>query len=210
MLRLPKKSLGNLVKKDVQRCRIRSLTEFLPLVGCAILDKTEGLSNNDISTENRVFLNAAIRFLQIHYSQGEFNLADLMSFNPKEKEKIETFIDKLRNCEIPNCPEDTNWKIHCTEFRNAVNNFRKESKTGLITDFLAYQKQIKSIDDIEENDDQITLMTLHTAKGTEYPIVIIIGMEEDTSQMGEEETPAILCRYDPSTERTLLYFYFRS
>ena len=182
-----KKVFGELVKKDFQRCRIISLTEFLPLVGCAILDKTEGLSNNDISTENRVFLNAAIRFLQIRDSQGEFNLADLTSFNPKEKEKIETFIDKLRNREGSDFPEDTNWKIHCAEFRKAVNDFKKESKTGLVTDFLAYQKQIKSIDDIEENDDQLTLMTLHTSKGTEYPIVIIIGMKEDTSQMDEEE-----------------------
>ena len=182
-----KKVFGELVKKDFQRCRIISLTEFLPLVGCAILEKTEGLSNNDISTETRVFLNAAIRFLQTHDPQGEFNLVDLMSFKPREKEKIETFIDKLRNCEVPDGPEDTNWKIHCTEFRNAVNDFKKESKTELITDFLAYQKQMKSIDDIEENDDQLTLMTLHTSKGTEYPIVIIIGMKEDTSQMGEEE-----------------------
>ena len=183
-----KKVFEELVKKDLQRCRTISLTEFLPFVGCAILDKTERLSNNDISTENRVFLNAATRFVQTHDSQRESNLTNLMSVKLGVKEKIETFIDKLRSREVSDSPEDTTWKIHCAEFRKAVNDFKTESKTGLVTDFLDYQKQqIKSIDDIEENDDQLTLMTLHTSKGTEYPIVIIIGMEEDTSQMDEEE-----------------------
>ena len=181
------KVFRELAKKDSQRRRISSLTELLPFVGYAILDKTEGLSNNETSTENRVFLNAATRFVQIHYSQGESNLANSMPFKSREKEKIETFINKLRNREVSDFPEDTNWKIHCAEFRNAVNDFKKESKTGLVTDFLTYHKQIKNIDDIEEDDDQLTLMTLHASKGTEYPIVIIIGMEEDTSQMEEEE-----------------------
>ena len=182
-----KKVFKELVKEDFQRCRMRSLTEVLPFVGCAILEKTEGLSTNETLAETRAFLNAATRFVQTHHPQGEFTLANLMPLESREKEKVEAFIDKLRNRKIPDYPEDVNWKIHSTEFRNMVNDFKKESKTKLVTDFLNYQKQIKSIDDIEDENEQLTLMTLHAAKGTEFPIVIIIGMEEDTSQMEKEE-----------------------
>ena len=182
-----KKVFKELVKEDFQRRRMRSLTEVLPFVGCAILEKTEGLSTSETLTETRAFLNAATRFVQTHHLQDELTLVNPMLLKSREKEKIEMFIEKLRSSKIPDSPEDINWKIHSTEFRNTVNEFKKDSKTKSGTDFLNYHKQIKSIDDIEDENKQLTLMTLHAAKGTEFPIVIIIGMEEETSQMEEEE-----------------------
>ena len=67
---------------------------------------------------------------------------------------------------------------------------------------------MKSMDETE----QLTLMTLHAAKGTEFPIVIIIGMEEGSFPMWkqnitetelEEERRRLLCRYDTRTKPTL-------
>jgi len=110
----------------------------------------------------------------------------------------------LQGTTIPDFPEDTNWKIHCTDLRNTVNIFKQRSKTEEVTDFLAYQDQVKSIDDIEEENEQVTLMTLHTAKGTEFPIVIIIGMGEDTSNMKEEERRLFYVGMTRAKER--LYF----
>ena len=180
------KIFKELTKNDFQRCCLRSLTEFLPFIGCAILDKTQELCNNEL-TETGAFLNAARRFVQTCYTQGEFTFKNLMPLESRDKEKIVAFIDELRGTTIPDFPEDTNWKIHCTDLRNTVNTFKQRSKTEEVTGFLAYQDQVKSIDDIEEENEQVTLMTLHAAKGTEFPIVIIIGMGEDTSNMKEEE-----------------------
>ena len=39
---------------------------------------------------------------------------------------------------------------------------------------------INSADEVEVEEDKITLMTLHTAKGTEFPVVIIMGLEQGT------------------------------
>ena len=44
--------------------------------------------------------------------------------------------------------------------------------------FLDFQKLLTNYDEIDDDAEQITLMTLHAAKGTEFPVVIIIGMEE--------------------------------
>ena len=49
-----------------------------------------------------------------------------------------------------------------------------------LTHFLDYQKLINSADEVEVETDKITLMTLHAAKGTEFPCRIIIGMEDGT------------------------------
>ena len=181
------KVFKKLIKEDFRKREMKLLAELLPFVGCAILEKTSGLSNIDTLTETNIFLNAATRFIQSNYKRDEFNLVETIPIKQEEKEQVTTFIDELQRREIPDSPEDINWKIHCTEFRNTVNRFKDKSKTELVSDFLNHQKQIKSIDDIEDESEQLTLMTLHAAKGTEFPIVIIIGMDEDTSQMEEEE-----------------------
>jgi DNA helicase-2/ATP-dependent DNA helicase PcrA len=47
-----------------------------------------------------------------------------------------------------------------------------------LTEFLADQSLVSDLDDLSEDADAVTLLTLHAAKGLEYPIVFITGMEE--------------------------------
>ena len=66
------------------------------------------------------------------------------------------------------------------KFLNGVLNFETTSVERQLTDFLDYQKLINSADEMEVESDKITLMTLHAAKGTEFRVAIIVGMEEGT------------------------------
>lgn len=47
-----------------------------------------------------------------------------------------------------------------------------------MTDFLGTTALMSDLDDFEEGDGAVTLMTLHAAKGLEFPVVFLIGMEE--------------------------------
>lgn len=47
-----------------------------------------------------------------------------------------------------------------------------------LEDFLAHISLVADIDDTEEVGDRIVMMTLHSAKGLEFPVVFIAGMEE--------------------------------
>ena len=47
-----------------------------------------------------------------------------------------------------------------------------------MTDFLGSTALMSDLDDFEEGDGAVTLMTLHAAKGLEFPVVFLIGMEE--------------------------------
>ena len=64
------------------------------------------------------------------------------------------------------------------EFKSITASF--EARTGSVNlgDFLDEISLVADISEHEENDDVITLMTLHSAKGLEFPIVFITGMEE--------------------------------
>ncbi|GGF26282.1 ATP-dependent DNA helicase PcrA [Halobacillus andaensis] len=68
------------------------------------------------------------------------------------------------------------------EFKSVTKNFEDtaEDKTliAFLTD-LALIADIDSMNDDPASDDTVTLMTLHSAKGLEFPVVFLIGMEEN-------------------------------
>ena len=47
-----------------------------------------------------------------------------------------------------------------------------------LSDFLAEVSLLSDQDDLTNNDDQVALMTLHAAKGLEFPVVFLVGMED--------------------------------
>ena len=64
------------------------------------------------------------------------------------------------------------------EFKTITKNF--EEKNGIISlaDFLAEISLVSDIEEHKNNNDVITLMTVHSAKGLEFDYVFIIGLEE--------------------------------
>ena len=71
------------------------------------------------------------------------------------------------------------------ELLNAVIEWQEESGGG-ISEFLDEASLMASVDDRavkavneEVTDDSVTLMTLHNAKGLEFPVVFLVGMEEN-------------------------------
>ena len=47
-----------------------------------------------------------------------------------------------------------------------------------LAEFLESISLTSDIDNMEESEDTVTLMTLHSAKGLEFPVVFLVGMEE--------------------------------
>jgi len=52
------------------------------------------------------------------------------------------------------------------------------AEVGTLADFLTEVSLVADTEEVDEDDSNVTLMTLHTAKGLEYPVVFITGMEE--------------------------------
>ncbi len=64
------------------------------------------------------------------------------------------------------------------EILNLAVEFEKEEKNTNIHDFLDWITLASGVDRFSEKADNVTLMTLHCAKGLEFPVVFVIGMEE--------------------------------
>lgn len=170
-----------LIKEDLRRREVKSLPELLPLVGIGILAAQQRESGSGIEEGMveglRPLYRAAVRYVQAHRPELDWLDADL---HPTEKQSVQALIDTLTETEIEESPEDRDWEARRARFMNGVLHFETTSVERYLTDFLDYQKLINSVDEIEVEADKVTLMTLHTAKGTEFRVVIIVGMEEGT------------------------------
>jgi DNA polymerase III epsilon subunit-like protein len=191
-----------LIKIDAYKREVKSLTELLPLVGLGILAKTEASQREvsgtkDTLTETDVYLNAAKRFVQTH----NLVLPDRLPLEAAEAAEATAYTEELRDTAVPEFREDVEWRQRRVQFMNAVVQFESVSDEHQLTNFLDYQKLLTNIDELDGKTEQLTLMTLHAAKGTEFPIVIILGMEEGSFPMWQQN----ITESDIEEERRLFY-----
>ncbi len=66
------------------------------------------------------------------------------------------------------------------ELDNAITQFVKErGDEGTLTSFLEEMALVSDVDSLDQEQNSVTLMTLHISKGLEYPFVFVVGLEEN-------------------------------
>ena len=153
-----------LIKIDAYKREVKSLTELLPLVGIGILAKTGASATKETLTETDAFLNAAKRVVQMH----DPKLPDRFPLEAAEAEQATAYMEELQDVPPPEFPEDLAWRQRRIQFMNAVLHFESMSDTNRLTDFLDYQKLLTNVDELDDTTEQLTLMTLHAAKGQNF------------------------------------------
>lgn len=155
-------------------------------IGKTSLDKIEEISNNsgvpmyeiiehaDQFGLNRVFLNSR-EFVntieELRTKKDNMKISDLI----KETLKKSGYTKALEN---ENTIEAENRIENLDEFLTVAIEFEDESADNKLSDFLEGITLSSDIDNMEETEETVTLMTLHSAKGLEFPVVFLVGMEE--------------------------------
>ncbi|HEY9651891.1 MAG TPA: 3'-5' exonuclease, partial [Coleofasciculaceae cyanobacterium] len=65
-----------------------------------------------------------------------------------------------------------------SELYNAVLQFQEENEDTTLEGFLANASLASDLDDLKDGQKTVSLMTLHSAKGLEFPVVFLVGMEQ--------------------------------
>lgn len=87
------------------------------------------------------------------------------------------------------------------EFIGVASEFENQMIENTLTDFLDSIALIADVDSLEETNETVTLMTMHNAKGLEYQVIFLCGMEEGLfpSKRSLDETSGV------EEERRLCY-----
>ncbi len=74
--------------------------------------------------------------------------------------------------------EDIDRLDYLMEFKSITEEYQNNTGSVNLSDFLEEISLIADISEHKEDDDSITLMTLHSAKGLEFKVVFMVGMED--------------------------------
>ena len=113
-------------------------------------------------------------------------------FKTAYKDQNTTFIttDLLLDIDLRNYYENQNTQeaferwANVEELINSIADFQDNREEGSLREFLEEVSLLTDIDRWNEADEAVTLMTIHSAKGLEFPVVMVTGLEEGLFPLG--------------------------
>ena len=155
-------------------------------IGKTSLDRIEELANNEgismykiikdaqqyglnrIYLKSRDFINV---IEELRQKQKDLTISELIKLTLKKTGYMQALKDE-KTIEAENRIENLD------EFLTVAIEFEEQFAENTLADFLEGITLSSDLDNMEETEDSVTLMTLHSAKGLEFPVVFLVGMEE--------------------------------
>lgn len=152
--------------------------------------------NAGIKTKLRNFLNMIKSFRVIAKKQNAFNLT-------KEVIKKSGLVQELKK---DGTPEGIARLENIEELLNGIQDFVEGQEEiadarGTVDEFIEDVSLITDLDQDKDDSERVALMTVHLAKGLEFPYVYIVGLEEDLFPSAMN----LNSRSDLEEERRLFY-----
>ena len=155
-------------------------------IGKTSLDKIAQIAEENNMSMYQVIKNAEVYGLnRVYLNSREFIDCMESIIAKKDELTISELVKKIlkdtgytRALENENTIEAENRIANLEEFLNVAVEFEEESADNGLSDFLEGITLSSDLDNMEEAEESVTLMTLHSAKGLEFPVVFLVGMEE--------------------------------
>lgn len=157
-------------------------------IGDASLSKIQAYAAaNNVSLFEAVSNAAAIDGLSSRFVSKLDDLAGIIFelMNLANEAPVEDLIDRvlrdtgyLEELENERTPQAQSRIDNLHELISVAQEFAASEEENNLENFLAHVALVSDIDDTELGEDAITLMTLHSSKGLEFPVVFLVGMEE--------------------------------
>ncbi|MEI3359974.1 MAG: DNA helicase PcrA [Clostridia bacterium] len=165
------KRIINEPKRGIGKTSIEQIQEISDKTGNSMYEIIRNAQEYGLT---RVFSNSRDFIEQIEYlksKKDELKISDLI----KETLNKTGYTKALEN---ENSVEAETRIENLEEFLTVAIEFEEESADNTLAEFLENITLSSDIDGMEDQDNSITLMTLHSAKGLEFPVVFLVGMEE--------------------------------
>ena len=164
IINVPKRAIGDTTVNELAR---HAAQEEMPLL-TACMDMPESL-------------NARARKSVEKFSELMMSLT-MMQETMKLTELVQYVIDTV-GLESQYTKEDNDENRsrveNIREFVGAVKEFEEKADNPTLTDYLENVSLVSDLDEMGDDGGAVTMMTLHSAKGLEFPNVFMVGMEEN-------------------------------
>lgn len=165
------KRIINEPKRGIGKTSIDNIQEISEKTGLSMFDIIKHAEEYGL---NRVKANATEFVQVIEELRGKL---DELSISELIKETLNK-TGYVKALEQENTTEAETRIQNLEEFLTVAIEFEEEEAENTLGDFLEGITLSSDIDSVEDTEDSVTLMTLHSAKGLEFPVVFLVGMEE--------------------------------
>lgn len=169
VINTPKRSIG---AKTLEKLRLFADTNNMSYMQAIESIELVGLSPKATKT----LLEFAETIIALHRESNEMSLSDLylkMLDKTGYKHQYEVVVSEETENRLANIDE-----LYAKIKDFETNYVPNEDSVDMLTDFLISTTLNTDLDNLVDSSEKVTLMTLHAAKGLEFPVVFIIGMEE--------------------------------
>ncbi len=187
IINVPKRQIG-----DTMIGYVMEIATGLGLSAFEVCERADEFQKTSRSASRLMAFADLIKYFQKCY-EDKMPLSDLLqeildktNYLEYLKEDPDTYDDRVNNIK---------------ELSSMFIKYQEEAQEPNLSDFLEDIALITDIDSYNEDDDSVVLMTLHSAKGLEFPVVFIPGMEEGIFPGNQ----SIYSQEDLEEERRLAY-----
>ena len=164
----------------------RIINEPRRKLGAKTLDAIAAIAEEQGCSRFSVIENAS-RYTALDRSRATLeSFADLINGLAKDAEtmRLDVLFDRMldlsgyRQMWVDAGPEEAERLENLEEFKSGILEYMEENESPTLTGFLEETALVADVDRYDETADAVVLMTVHSAKGLEFPIVLLPGMEE--------------------------------
>ena len=166
------KRILNVPTRGIGPITLERIEQFAATEGISFLDALKRIEEIDANNKARRAIMALAKLLEfLHDKRDEFSVSKLL------EEVIEStgYIADLKR---QGTREADSRVENVLELASVVSEFERTSEDVSLRAFLEQVALVTDIDSYDQNEPAVTLMTLHSAKGLEFPVVFMVGMEE--------------------------------
>ncbi|MEE0944440.1 MAG: UvrD-helicase domain-containing protein [Clostridia bacterium] len=178
-------------------------------IGAASIEKAENIAaENDITLfETVLFANEYNELSRAAIKMVEFGRLIKTFQKTAEVTHVSDLVARVLNesgymamLELENSVESRTRIENINEFMSAVTEYEKSAESPSLGGFLENVALVSEIDAYDEDQDACVLMTVHSAKGLEFPVVFVAGLEDGLFPSARSNTDE-----DIEEERRLCY-----
>lgn len=164
----------NVPKRNIGATTMEHVAAYAEEQGISLFEALSSTDEIPVTKRARISLEnfAAMIFDLLNDIEGK----DVLSL-------IETVIKQtgygdMLDKEAEHDPQGESRKENVGEFLSVAKDYMDSNPDGNLQDFLENVALVSDVDDFESSDSKVTLMTLHAAKGLEFPVVFLTGLDE--------------------------------
>lgn len=165
IINVPKRSIGaTTVAKLQDYAREKGTSLFMTLTQLHLIDSIKGKTKEKLEE-------FGILIFTLVSEMEDKTVLDIL-------ESILNRTGYLAQLEESTDPQDQARAENIGELLSVAKDFQDTNPSGTVEDFLEQVALVNDVDSFEQEEAKVTLMTLHAAKGLEFPIVFLCGLEE--------------------------------